>query len=141
MRKIAEAEDRVRDEEAARRAEEAAAREAKVKADQAAARPAETRRAPAARAADPAQPAPAEDDFEGRRTRRRSSGVPSTPDRRPAPAPSRRGEQRRRSGKLTVSQALDERGGERSQSSLRPPRVNAKSTDAGRRRRAGQAGP
>ena len=116
MRKIAEAEDRVRDEEAARRAEEAAAREAKVKADQAAARPAETRRAPAARAADPAQPAPAEDDFEGRRTRRRSSGVPSTPDRRPAPAPSRRGEQRRRSGKLTVSQALDERGGERSRS-------------------------
>ena len=46
----------------------------RAKADQAAARPAETRSAPAARAADPAQPAPAEDDFDGRRTRRRSLG-------------------------------------------------------------------
>ncbi|WP_339857138.1 translation initiation factor IF-2 [uncultured Nisaea sp.] len=121
MRKIAEAEGRVRDEEAARLAEEAAAREAKAKAEEAAARPAETRNAPrntpAARAADPAQPAPAgDDDADGRRPKRRSGGAPATPDRRPAPTPNRRGEQRRRSGKLTVSQALDDRGGERSRS-------------------------
>ncbi|WP_323797942.1 translation initiation factor IF-2 [Nisaea sp.] len=123
MRKIADAEGKVRDEEAARLAEEAAAREAKLKAEQAAARPAESRNSPAARAADPAQPAPAADDDDGRRVKRRTSGAPgrpsgapATPDRRPAPTPNRRGEQRRRSGKLTVSQALDDRGGERSRS-------------------------
>ncbi|MEQ8334789.1 translation initiation factor IF-2 [Nisaea sp.] len=122
MRKIAEAEGRVRNEEAARLAEEAAAREAKAKAELAASRPPEPRsapagRAPAGRAADPAQPAPAgDDDSDVRRVKRRSPGGPATPDRRPAPTPNRRGEQRRRSGKLTVSQALDDRGGERSRS-------------------------
>jgi translation initiation factor IF-2 len=117
MRRIAEAEGKVREEEAARLAEEAAAREAKAQAERAAARAAEPRnqpdrdRGPAAAAA-PAMP---DEDSEGRRGKRRGGGA-GAPDRRAAPTPSRRGEQRRRSGKLTVSQALDDRGGERSRS-------------------------
>ncbi|UUX52117.1 translation initiation factor IF-2 [Nisaea acidiphila] len=114
MRKIADAEGKQREEEAARLAEEAAAREAKAQAERAATRAAEARPQPAA-APDAGGPAP-EEDADARRGKRRGGGGGGGADRRPAPAPARRGEQRRRSGKLTVSQALDDRGGERSRS-------------------------
>jgi len=116
LRRIAEAEGRQREEEAARLAEEAAAREAKAQAERAAARPAEQRTQPdrGAGHAAAAVPASPEEDSDGRRNKRRGGG--GAPDRRPTPTPNRRGEQRRRSGKLTVSQALDDRGGERSRS-------------------------
>ncbi|WP_420403019.1 translation initiation factor IF-2 [Nisaea sp.] len=118
MRKIADAEGKKREEEAARLAEEAAAREAKAQAERAAARAAEPR-SQTDRGAGPAAaavPAAPDEDADGRRSKRRGGGGGGAPDRRPAPTPARRGEQRRRSGKLTVSQALDDRGGERSRS-------------------------
>ncbi|WP_193184797.1 translation initiation factor IF-2 [Nisaea sediminum] len=117
MRRIADAEGKERQEEAARLAEEAAAREAKAQAERAATRPTEPRNQPDRGPAAAAAPAMPEEDSEGRRSKRRGGGGGAgAPDRRAAPTPSRRGEQRRRSGKLTVSQALDDRGGERSRS-------------------------
>lgn len=117
MRKIADAEGKQREEEAARLAEEAAAREAKAQAERAATRATEQRTQPdRGPAAADAGPVP-DEDADGRRSKRRGGGGGGAgADRRPAPTPSRRGEQRRRSGKLTVSQALDDRGGERSRS-------------------------
>ncbi len=116
LRRIEEAEAARKAEETARLAEEEAARQAKASAD----RPSRTsepraeRSAPAgARTAGaPAAAPPAAGEEEGRAARgRRNEQAP----RKPAtPSPGRRGgDQRRRGGKLTVTQALDGGEGER----------------------------
>jgi translation initiation factor IF-2 len=94
-----------------RKAEEAAAELAKIEAENAA------RRAEAAEAA-PVAPLVSDDDEEERNFRRAPAGAPAAP-RRPEPArPSRGrgGDDRRQSGKLTVTRALDDAEGARARS-------------------------
>lgn len=113
-RRIAEDEAAVRAEEDARLTEEETARQqAKAAADRAASRQAERQApAPAPAAAAPA-PAAEEEDNSGRRGRGKRG---NDQVRRPTTPGRRGGEQRRRSGKLTITQALDEGSGERTRS-------------------------
>ena len=98
-RRIADAEERKRAEEDARLAEEAAAKQARLAAERAA-----ERHGAAAAAAPPPREAPAREDAARPAGRRRGDAA-----RKAQPAPGRRGEPRRRhSGKLTISQALDD---------------------------------
>ena len=115
LRRIEEAEAARKAEETARLAEEEAARQAKASADRPS-RPTEARAdraAPASArgAGAPAATPPAGGEEEARGRSRRGEQAPR---KAAAPSPGRRGgDQRRRGGKLTVSQALDGGEGER----------------------------
>ena len=131
MRQIAEAEAKKRADEDARLKAEEDARKAAEEAARPAA-PEEDRtaeRAGARAAAKIVEAAPAEDDEEGRR--RRAGGGAGKPEvRRPAPAP-RRGEQRRRSGKLSINDALNDSERQRSLASVRRQREREKQRQMG----------
>ena len=102
-RRIADAESRRRREEAARLAEAEAARQAKAAADRAVNRMNERTDTP--------PPATAEEEADHRGGGRRRAGDAA---KRPAGPGGRRNQQRRRhSGKMTISQALDDSGSER----------------------------
>ncbi|HZH27828.1 MAG TPA: translation initiation factor IF-2 [Azospirillaceae bacterium] len=117
----AEAERRRLEEEARRKEAEAARRgveeprrsDATRGADAGAARP--QVRGPAG-AAGPAIPAPADEEEDSGRARRPGGGGTRAPAKVPAPSPKKGAMDKRRSGKLTVTQALDDGGGERTRS-------------------------
>jgi translation initiation factor IF-2 len=122
--KRAEEDARLKAEEDARKAAEEAARPAAPEEDRTA------ERAGARAAAKIVEAAPAEDEEEGRR-RRAGGGGPGKPEvRRPAPAP-RRGEQRRRSGKLSINDALNDSERQRSLASVRRQREREKQRQMG----------
>ncbi|MGE0256365.1 MAG: translation initiation factor IF-2 [Alphaproteobacteria bacterium] len=118
----AEAEEKARldAEDAARRIEEEARlkadEEAKRIAEDAAGRAAEAERRIAERASATAPAAPAADEDEESAARARGRPAVKAAPVRPAPARTRGGESRRRAGKLTIAEALDEDSGARQRS-------------------------
>ena len=125
-KKRAEEEARLKAEEEARKAAEEAARPAAPAED----RTAERAGARAAAKIVEAVPA-AEDDEEGRRRRAGGGGGAGKVDaRRPAPSP-RRGEERRRSGKLSINDALNDSERQRSLASVRRQREREKMRQMG----------
>ncbi|RKQ68717.1 translation initiation factor IF-2 [Oceanibaculum indicum] len=122
-KKRAEEDARLKAEEEARKAAEEAARPAVADEDRTA------ERAGARAAAKIVEAVPAEDDEEGRR-RRAGGGAGKADARRPAPAP-RRGEQRRRSGKLSINDALNDSERQRSLASVRRQREREKQRQMG----------
>ncbi len=108
--KLESSEDEKRRIEENRKAEEASAELAKIEAENAA------RRAEEVPVAAPVVAAPVEDEDDGRNVRR-PAGAPAPRRPEPArPARGRQGDDRRQSGKLTVSRALDDGEGARARS-------------------------